>query len=185
MADLQMRPRFVVDITCDRQTLVAALEESAHHAEPSLEGHFDPSHCVLRIPAARRAFWSPELDLTFEAHDPGDVGAGARHRVRCLFAPRPAVWTGFAFVFAMLGAVAVAATLYGLAQLTIGEPPRALLAIPVACVLAGLTYASSFVGKGLALTQMVELRRAFDTGIELAEQRARRIERERPPGYQI
>lgn len=185
MADLQMRPRFAIDVACDRETLVAALEESAARAEPSVEGHFDPGHCVLRIPVARRALWSPELDLTFEAQECGDAGARQAHRVRCLFAPRPAVWTGFAFVFAMLGAVAVAGTLFGLAQLTIGEPPRALLAIPVALVLAGLTYASSFVGKGLALTQMYELRRAFDTGIELAEERARCLAREPARGYQI
>jgi hypothetical protein len=185
MADLQMRPRFAVDVSCDVETLVTMLEENASQADPPLEGHFDPCHCVLRIPVTRRAFWSPELDLTFERLEPKAGGPPASHRVRCLFAPRPAVWTGFAFVFALLGAAGVAGALYGLAQLTLGEPPFALLGVPAALALAALTYASSYVGQGLALSQMYELRRALDVSVDRAEEHARRVDREQTGGYQI
>ena len=185
MADLQMRPRFAVDVSCDVETLVTMLEENAAQADPPLEGHFDPGHCVLRIPETRRAFWSPELDLTFERLEPETGGPPASHRVRCLFAPRPAVWTGFAFVFAVLGAAGGASALFGFAQLTLGQPPFALLGMPVALALAALTYALSFVGQGLALTQMYELRRALDVSVERAEEQARRVAREQMRGYQI
>jgi hypothetical protein len=185
MADLQMRPRFAVDVSCDVETLVTMLEENAAQADPPLVGHFGPRHCVLRIPKTRRAFWSPELDLTFERLEPKSGGTPASHRVRCLFAPRPAVWTGFAFVFAVLGAAGLAGALYGLAQLTLGEPPFALLGVPAALALAALTYASSFVGRGLALSQMYELRRAFDSSVDRAEEQARRVSREQMHGYQI
>ncbi len=185
MADLQMRPRFAVDVTCDVETLVAVLEEHVGQADPRLEGYFHPSHCVVRIPEARRAFWSPELDLTFErlAPPPGDPPGG--YRVRGLLGPRPAVWTGFAFVFAVLGAGGVAGALYGLAQLGLGQTPLGLLAVPAALTLAGLVYASSFLGQGLALGQMYELRRTFDASVEVAEARARRAAGERAAGYQI
>ncbi len=182
MADLRMRPRFAVDVSCDVETLVAALAESAGRAEPPLEGYFDRRHCVLRIPETRRAFWSPELDLTFERLEPGSRATPAGHRVRGLFAPRPSVWTGFAFVFAMLAAAGFAGLLYGLAQLSRGQPPAALWAVAAALALAGLTYASSFFGQGLALSQMYELRRAFDVSVEDAEARSAR---EQPGGYQI
>jgi hypothetical protein len=185
MADVQMRPRFAVDVSCDVETLVAALEENVGRADPPLEGDFDPRHCMLRIPETRRAFWSPELDLTFERREPEAGGPPAGYRVRCLFAPRPAVWTGFAFVFAVLGAVGVASALFGFAQLTLGQPPLALLAVPAAVALAALTYASSFIGQGLALAQMYELRRVFDVSVERAEERARRAAREQAGGYQI
>ncbi len=185
MADLQMRPRFAVDVSCDVETLVAVLEENAGQADPPLAGHFDPRHCVLQIPETRRAFWSPELDVTFEPLESGTGHSTAGHRVRCLLGPRPAVWTGFAFVFAVLAAGGVAGTLFGFAQLTLGQPPFALLAVPVTLALAGLTYASSFIGQGLALSQMYELRRAFDVSIEHAEERARRTAREQAGGYQI
>ncbi len=185
MADLEMRPRFAVDVSCDVETLVERLAENVAQAEPPLAGDFDPVHCVLRIPQPRRAFWSPELDLTFECLEPEAEGTPARNRVRCLFAPRPSVWTGFAFVFAVLGAAAVAGAIYGSAQLALGESPSAFLAIPAALVLAGLTYGSSFVGQGLALAQMYELRRTFDASVEHAEAQARRIAREQTRGYQI
>jgi len=185
MADLQMRPRFAVDVTCDVETFVTMLEEHATEANPPLEGHFDPGHCVVRIPETRRALWSPELDLTFERLEPEDPGAPASHRVRCLFAPRPAVWTGFAFVLAVLGAAGVASALYGLAQLTLGEPPLALLGVPAALALAALTYASSFIGQGLALSQMYEIRRTLDVCLERAEELGRRAAHEQTRGYQI
>ena len=176
-----MRPRFAVEVSCDVETLVAVLEENVERADPPIEGYFDPSHCVLRIPEARRALWSPELDLTFERLVPEAGGPPPGQRVRCLFAPRPTVWTGFAFVFAVLGVAGVAGALYGLAQLTLGQPPFALLAVPAALALAALTYALSFIGQGLALAQMYELRRTFDVSVERAEERAR----ERAGDYQI
>ena len=185
MADVQMRPRFAVEVACDVETLIAVLEENVGKADPPLEGDFDPRHCMLRIPETRRAFWSPELDLTFERLDPPSGGPTAAHRVRCLFAPRPAVWTGFAFVFAVLAAAGVAGALFGFAQLTLGQPPLALLAVPAALALAALTYASSFIGQGLALAQLYELRRVFDVSVEQAEERARRAAREQVGGYQI
>ncbi len=183
MADLQMRPRFAVDVPCDVETLVAVLEQTATRAEPPLEGHFHPSHCVLRIPPARRAFWSPELDITFERLEPDSDDAPAGNRVRCMLAPRPSVWTGFAFVFAVLGAAGFAGGMFGLAQLTVGEPPVALWAVPAALVLAALVYTSSFVGQRLSLTQMYELRRALDESVERVEARADRTVRR--PEYQI
>ncbi|NNL66165.1 MAG: hypothetical protein HKP30_07985 [Myxococcales bacterium] len=173
-----MRPRFAVEVSCEVETLVAMLEEDAARADPPLEGHFDPGHCVLRIPEARRAFWSPELDLTFERVERDAGGAPASHRVRCLFAPRPAVWTGFAFVFAVLFAAGVVGVLYGLAQLTLGEPPIAFWAVPAAGALAALTYASSFIGQGLSLSQMYEMRRVLDQSLQRAEERAGRVARE-------
>ena len=48
LADLQMRPRFALDVSCDPEILVAVLEENATRAEPPLEGHFDPQHCVVQ-----------------------------------------------------------------------------------------------------------------------------------------
>lgn len=172
MAELRMRPRFAVELPCDAEAVVRALREGLGRAEPALEGELDPTHCVLRVPAERRAFWSPELDLTFERPGKGN-GPAEGVRVRCLFAPRPGVWTGFVFVYALLGCVALAGLLYGLAQLTLGEPPRALVVSAGALAALALVYASTFVGRGLAATQMYELRRALDESLERAAERAR------------
>ena len=73
-----------------------------------------------------------------------------------------------------MGAASVASALYALAQVSLGEPPSALMVIPVAAALGLLTYASSFIGQGLALAQMYELRRLLEESVERAEQQTRR-----------
>jgi hypothetical protein len=173
MADLKMRPRFAVDVPCDAATVVEALRERIADADPPLEGSFDPAHCVLRIPPARRSFWSPELDLTFEPLEAENGGPPPGLRVRCLFAPRPPVWTGFAFVYSVLAVAALAGALYGLAQLTLGDPPWGLAVTPAALAAIGGVYGATFIGQGLAASQMYELRRVLDDGLEHAAARAR------------
>ncbi len=175
MADLKMRPRFSVPVHCDAEMVVAALREHITDPEPGLEGSFGPTHCVLRIPEARRAFWSPELDLTFEPleNERGDPSPGVR--VRCLFAPRPAVWTGFAFVYSALAAMGLASGLLGLTQMTLAQPPWALAISLAVAVLIACIYGASFLGQSLAAPQMYELRRYLDGCLARAEKRAQLV----------
>ncbi len=168
--DLRLRPRFQLDVACRAETLVGTLGERIAGAEPALEGFCDLQHCVLRIAPARRAFFSPELDITFEPIESGAPGV----RVRCLFGPRPAVFTGFAFAYAILAAVGLGGALLALAQLTLGALPWGFAATAVSMAGIGTVYAASFIGQGLAAEQMYEIRRFLDGCIEAAEQRARR-----------
>ena len=103
MADLKMRPRFTVDVPSDVETVVQALRERVGDSDPPLEGYFNTAHCVLGIPAARRYLYSPELELTFESAG-SDAGAGGV-RVRALVGPRPAVWTAFVYLYAVLALI--------------------------------------------------------------------------------
>lgn len=172
MAQLEMRPRFTVDVACDAAAVVETLRQHIGESDPPLEGHFDVARCALRIPEPRLSLWSPELDLTFEPLGPGsDPPEGVR--VRCMFAPRPSVWTGFVFLYAMLGLCGLSGAFYGLAQLSLGEPAWGFAVPAAALVLMAAVYASSFVGQGLAASQMYELRRYLDDCLEQAEARAR------------
>ena len=172
MADLKMRPRFAVDVRCCAKTVAAKLAEHIADTDPPLEGHFDPAHCVLRVTEDRRYFRSPELDLTFDELDfGGEAGEGVR--VRCLFTPRPAVWTAFAFVYSVIAVAGLAGGLFGVAQLSLGRSPWALWVPVAAAVLIAAIYGATFIGQGLAATQMYELRRYLDDGLERAEAYAR------------
>jgi hypothetical protein len=168
MADLRLRPRFALDVACDVDVLVATLRDRIEENDPALEGFFTPRHCVLRIPPERQALWSPELDLTFERS--GDDEAGLR--VRCLFGPRPAVFTGFAFLYAVLAAIGVGGLLWGLAQVTLAQTPWGLAATAGSLAAIGAVYAASFIGQGLAAAQMYQLRRYLDVCVEAAEREA-------------
>lgn len=172
MADLKMRPRFSIDVPCGAAAVVEALRERIGETDPPLEGHFDVARCALRIPAERRSFWSPELDVTFEPVE-GAGGAPGGVRVRCMFAPRPSVWTGFAFVYAMLALCGLSGGLFGLVQLSLGSPPWGLAVPAAALVLIAGVYGASFAGQGLAAGQMYQLRRYLDDSLERAAERAR------------
>lgn len=167
MADLDMRPRFVVPVSCGSDAVLDALREGLPAAQPPIAGEFSPGHCVLSLPRGRRSLWSPELDVTFESET-----AGEGTRVRCLFAPRPAVWTGFFFVCAVLAAVGVVGGMYGLAQLGLGHEPWALAAPGLALVGIGIVWLASKIGQGLSAQQMYELRAFLDRGLERAQSRA-------------
>lgn len=175
MAEIEMRPRFSVSTPCDVETLVTVLREDARASSPPLEGIFSPEHCVLRLPEEQRSFFSPELDLTFEALDVEQPGHGIR--LRGLFAPRPAVWTGFAFVYAVLAAASLASAMYGLAQLGLGHSPSGLVVALGAALALGSLYAASLIGQGLAAEQMYELRAHLDECLERAEELARQTPR--------
>lgn len=174
MADIELRPRFSHSTPCDVETLVKVLHEQARHASPPLEGIFTPEHCVLRLPEERRSFWSPELDLTFEPLSDEPLHGV---RLRGLFAPRPSVWTGFAFVYAVLAAVALASGLYGLAQMGLGQATSGFSVAMAAALALGGLYAASLVGQGLAAGEMYELRAHLDACLERAEELARQTPR--------
>jgi hypothetical protein len=173
MAALEMRPRFAVDTHCDTETVVAALRDCARQADPTLEGTFGSAHCVLRIPLARRFLWSTELDLTFHPlpSEGGEPSPGIR--IRCLFTPRPSVWTGFAFVYPILAVTGFAGALYGVAQLALDRTPWAFAVAPAAIVLIAGVYGATFIGQGLAASQMYQLRRCLDASMKRAEARDR------------
>ena len=90
------------------------------------------------------------LDVAAEA-DEGSV-------VRGLFAPSAGVWTGFMFLYALLGMVALCGCMYGLAQWTLDRPPWALLGIPAAAGLALLVRLAAHLGQKLGAEEMQELR---------------------------
>lgn len=178
MTDLRMRPRFAMDLGCDAETLVQVLCERIEDADPPLDGAFDVRHCLLRIPRSRRSLWSPELDLTFEAREDGRPGV----RLRCLYAPRSEVWTGFAFLYAALAAAGVIGAIGGFAQVTLGVAPWGFAATGAALALIGAIYAAGYIGRGLSIEQMYQLQRYLDACIEAAERRFR-IERATPVDF--
>ncbi|MGH0033792.1 MAG: hypothetical protein ACQGVK_02050 [Myxococcota bacterium] len=172
MADLKLRPRFSVDVCCGASAVVAALEQRIEDADSDIEGRFDTARCVLRIPESRRYLWSPELDVTFDPLD-GSAERPSGVRVRCLFTPRPSVWTVFAFLYGVLALLGLCGGIYGLTLLTLGHFSWLIVAPLVSGALIGLIYGATFIGQGLASTQMYELRRYLDEGLERAEAHAR------------
>ncbi|NVB42990.1 hypothetical protein G6O69_34530 [Pseudenhygromyxa sp. WMMC2535] len=116
-------------------------------------------YAELRVPQHMRHFWSPRLELTFD-HAP----EGTTH-IHGVFRPEPGVWTGFVFMHSVLGVVACIGLTMGLSQWTLGDPPIAILAFPLAAALSLALYIGALVGHRLGSDEMTMLRQELDCAL--------------------
>ncbi len=143
------------------------LRERLDSDESGIRGEFSSRNASLRVVRAERRFWSAYLDLTVDGSAPDDETV----RVWGTFSPRPEIWTGIVF---SVGTLIVASTIsffFGIAQLSLGETPWALLVPVGALVLAAAIWAAGLVGQGLSGDEMYRLRTYVDACIREAEHR--------------
>lgn len=103
--------------------------------------------------------WSPQL--TVKLFEDGD---GSRLEAR--FGPHPHLWTLYVALYAMMTFGAIAALMFGSAQLTMGVSPWGFALAPLALVGAMVVHAASWIGQKLGADQMVMLR---DFLVDLSE----------------
>ena len=162
MADIRLRPRFRVQVDCTSQELLSTIDRElrvdSDDVRAVLDGAVYASSAVLRIPADRQHYWSPELQVGVEDDGPGAVVTG-------IFGPRPAVWSMFVALYAFLAFVALMGSAYAAAQLTMQAPAYAFWIVPATLVAAIAVYVAGRVGRSLGQAQMSELREFLDAAI--------------------
>lgn len=171
MARPRMRPRFIVDVEADEETIISSLRDGLDATTPPLLGVFSPRHGVVRIPPSRRRFFTPQLDvLVQEAEQAPDVS-----RLVVRFAPHPPVWLAFVFTYAVLFALGLSGLMYAMAELSMGRAPLCLISTFVAMVVGAFVYGAAFIGQGLGANDMFELRNWLDQCLTEARERARQL----------
>ncbi len=108
------------------------------------------SYLVITIPESRQHFWSPQLQVEIEETPEG-------LSVRGLITPMPAVWTLFAAMYGVILVFGFFGTMFGLAQLQLGQPPHGLWSIPAASAALFAVYAAALAGQHLGRNQTREL----------------------------
>jgi hypothetical protein len=154
----RMRPTFEVPLTVAADVFLARLRDELHRANPPLSWQVFRRHAVATVATAHRKSWSPYLNL--EVTDGGDEGGIATVHGR--FSPHPSVWTGIMALYGVLVMAALGAAMTGIAQLSLGRPPWALLALPAAAAAAGLVFTAAVIGQRLGGEQMTMLRAVVD-----------------------
>ena len=149
-----------------------SLESQLPEAGDRIEGDLSSRHGVLRIREARRQFWSPNLDLTIKEDDEGEDAEAGFAKLWGTFSPRPEIWTGIVFSIGTLIVLSLFASIYGIAQLLLGQLPWALLIPAFGVLLAALIYTSALVGQGLSIGDMYAMRAFVDECVRKAEARA-------------
>lgn len=104
----------------------------------------------IHVPEKDRRLWSPYLSLTVE--DAGDAS-----ELFGRFAPRPAVWTFFMFVYFGAAFFVLFGAIFGYVQWASDEPAWGLWAVWLGVPVLALLHAVSVVGQRLGREQMREL----------------------------
>ncbi len=151
----KLRPTFFIPLAVPGDAVMDALRDGLAAPDAPCVGQVLTRHAFVRPPRDRRTLLSPSLNLEIEDH-------GGSSRLRCRFAPHPNVWTGFVAVLAIIGLLGFAGLMWGFAQMTVKEPPWALLAFPASLLLMAFVTGASFIGQGLSATDMCQLRRFLD-----------------------
>lgn len=151
----RMRPTFEIPLRGDGGDVLERLRQRLAQGGPGPVGQVVSGHALLRLPRARRSLLSPVLNLELVEREEGMV-------LRGRFSPQPNVWTGFMAVYGVLIMIALAGLMYGFAKLTVDESPWPMLAVPVCGALFAFVYGAAFIGQGLTVNDMYELRAFVD-----------------------
>ncbi len=159
MSDIRLRPRFEFTTPVEPNDVLRRLEQLVGE-HPSVTGRVFATSAVLKIPADRVHFWSPQLEIGIDPHLPGGS------LVRGLFGPRPAIWSLFIALYVGIAFAGGMGVIYGYAQWTLGAAGHALWSGPAALVAFLLVYLVGRQGRHLGMKQMHQLRSALDAALE-------------------
>lgn len=151
----RMRPTFQIRLEPDDTDILEHLRLRLDAGDTRLIGQVLDGHAMIKLHRDHRSLLSPVLNLELAEHD-GDLVLRGR------FSPQPNVWTGFMAVYGVLGLIGVAGLMYGFAQMTVDQTPWPMLAAPICMALIGFVYGAAFIGQGLTVADMCEMRRFVD-----------------------
>ncbi len=143
----RMRPAFERRIQLDPEGVRDLLASRVDSGACGVGVRIARKHVDLAVAESNRKVYSPVLSLELEADGEGT-------RLYGNFAPAPALWTFFLFLYAFLTFVAVVSLVGGGAQWILQHPPWGLVGLPASAVLAGGVYLASQVGQSMGERQM-------------------------------
>jgi hypothetical protein len=155
-----MRPVFEIPLPgIDGNAVLAEFAARIGRGDSGFHGSVHGNHANLRPPRAQRTLLSPYLNLELTERDGQPVLHGR-------FSPHPHVWTGFMGLYGILAMLGLTATMYGFAELTLGEGSWLLLGAPVAALLIAFVYGASVIGQGLTVDTMYRMRALVDAAVQ-------------------
>lgn len=160
MSELKFRPRFKIETALTPEEAESRIKlrfNSPHNFESS----FVKGHYILRIPANRRRYWSPQMDISVYYDDYSETT-----QVRCLMAPAPAVWTMFMFFYGFAGFGVLFGLIIGSSQYTLQKHPWGFWMAAICFVVMAVLFVIAQFGKRISRPEMQEFRNFID-GVNL------------------
>ncbi|MFT5359124.1 MAG: hypothetical protein ACI9KE_006367 [Polyangiales bacterium] len=160
-----MRPRFELRFAGSVDALREALRRDL--CDTTLcEGEVYRANASLWLPADTRSFWSPYLNLAFEA----DEDEPSVTHVRARFSPHPNVWTFFIALYFAIGVIGVGFGVYGMVAWSLEGNPWWLLGAPASALTIAFVFGASLIGQGLSAGEMHNLRHVVEHACGLSQE---------------
>ena len=159
MTSVRIRPRFRVHKELPISSVLKNIETEAM-ANKDCHCTVSHHHINIKIPAANRHFWSPELSLSLEKEEENKT------LIRGLYGPNPTVWGMFTLGYGALGVLGLFALILGLSQLTLNSYAWGLWVLAGVGTLATLLYFFSQAGQKLGVEQTFTIHHFLEKALE-------------------
>jgi hypothetical protein len=148
----QLRPTFTIPVALPRPEAVEALR-AAFVRRQDLSGRWRGKGrwAELYVPSGERRIWSPYLSVRVDEESDGCSLFGR-------FAPTPAVWTFFMFLYGGIVFLVVFGSILGYVQWASGTRAWGMWALWIGMPVLGCLHLVSWIGKRLGRYQMVRLK---------------------------
>ena len=150
---LLSRPRFKVFTQLSKQEFIDLIKKHLEKNSVEYGGYANNEIAMVRVRKDKDKYWHPQLQIRIEEdEDHLDYLV-----VRGIIGPKPNVWTFFAFLYGLSGAVFITLGSYALSEYIVQGTSVWIWAIPVALLIALGTYAASLYGHYIAKFQLGRL----------------------------
>jgi hypothetical protein len=160
MSDISFRPRFQFLFESKEPEIIQQVEHALKNDNPeAFHAKIKQGHFTIFINPAKKHYWSPILDLTFETTEEGQT------QMRCLLAPSPSVWTLFMFCYSITIFGIFLGVMVGSAQQFLGGTAWGFYVAAVSGFLCLIFFLIAQYGKKLAAKEMKSLK-AFVSAVK-------------------
>ncbi len=142
-----VRPRFKIVTPKTEAEIAQSFRDQLARSSSGCTASINPGFISLFIPATEQHYWSPQLNMTIESTEEGQV-------IRGLYGPRPTIWTMFVFFYFIIGLLLVFISIIGFSNRSLGLEASILWWVPVLLLLFLSLYAVSRFGERLGREQL-------------------------------
>ncbi len=150
---LLSRPRFKVYTKLSKQEFIDLVKKHLENNSKEYGGYANQEISMIRVRKDKDKYWHPQLQIRIEEDEdhPGYLV------VRGIIGPPPNIWTFFAFLYGLSGAVIITLGSYAVSEYIVQGNSIWIWSIPIALLLALGTYLASLYGHYLAKFQLGRL----------------------------
>lgn len=157
----RIRPRFELQASTSYEEIADRMRTALAGEDLPCTGRVNDCYLHLYVLPEEHHYWSPQLNVTMENNPKGC-------RINGYYGPRPAVWTMFAFFYAVLSFATLMCGIIGLSFYQLDMPSGVLWLVPFLVIGVGVLYFIAYRGQQLGHDQIIILHRFFEeaTGLE-------------------